>query len=87
MTDEVIGGTSIVHGRGDIKKRDFIRALLPVEGSELDRVAGVSKVFEIHTLHDTTLVNIETGNDPDRQRHQILAAWIADTRIARAPRA
>jgi hypothetical protein len=45
------------------------------------------EVLKVDALNHATMVNVEAGNHPDRQAHQIRAAWIAETKIARAPRA
>ena len=47
----------------NIQKNQFIRALLFVLTSDLDRIASVLKVDEIHALDHSARVNVETGDD------------------------
>src|SRR5690606_41645501 len=50
-------------------------------------VARVAQPLEVDALHDTPGRHVEARDDAHHDVHQILAAWIALTRIARAPSA
>jgi hypothetical protein len=43
--------------------------LFAIQRGKLHRVSSVLKVFEIHAFDNATTIDIETGNNPDRQSH------------------
>ena len=47
----------------DVQKDKFIGSLLVVDLRRLHRVAGITQVEEVHAFHNSTIFNIETGND------------------------
>jgi hypothetical protein len=49
----------------DVEEDDLVGALLVVAGRELDRVAGVDQVDEVHALHDAPGVHVQTRDDTD----------------------
>ena len=52
----------------------------------VDGIPGIAEVQEIDALDHSTIGDVETGNHADGDAHdQIRAAWIALTRMARAP--
>jgi hypothetical protein len=55
--------------RGDVKKREFVGALIVIATCNLDRITGVTNANEINPFYDPAPINIETGNDSLGQRH------------------
>src|SRR5690606_4750796 len=84
--NDVIGGGAVVDGGGDVEEGDLVRPLRRVVRGEFDGVAHVAQVLEVHALDDAPGGDVETRDDACCE-HQSLAAWIADTRMARAPSA
>jgi hypothetical protein len=90
--DDVVGGRPVVDRGRHVEERDLVGALLVVGAGQLDRVARVAQVEEVHALDHAPGGDVEAGDDPDGEgrvggRHdQSLAAWIGLTRMARAPR-
>ena len=50
--------------RGDVEEHELVGALGVVAGGQLDRVAGVAQVDEVHALDDAAVVDVEAGDDP-----------------------
>ena len=50
--------------RGDVEEDQLVGALGVVAGGQLDRVAGVAQVDEVHALDDAAGVDVEAGDDP-----------------------
>ncbi len=85
-TNHVVGRRPVVDGGRDIQEGDLVGALLVVLAGELDGIPGIAEVQEIDALDHSTIGDVETGNHADGDAHdQIRAAWIALTRMARAP--
>ena len=61
--DQVEKGSAVLVGRGDVEKGDLVRASLTVALRRLDRIAGITKADEIDALHDTPVLDVETGDD------------------------
>ena len=53
-------------GRGDVVKHQFIGAALAVVAGQRHRVRDVLDSFKIDALHDTSVADVETGNDAFR---------------------
>jgi hypothetical protein len=82
---DVVGRRAVVHRRGHVEEGQLVGALSEVEGGELDGIAHVAQVLEVHALDDAAGGHVEARDDTSCERHQSLALWIAVTRIARAP--
>jgi hypothetical protein len=74
VPDQIVGGGSVIHRCRDIEKRDLISPLSAIERRQLHRVSGILEIFKLHTLDDTTSIDIQTGNDPNGEGHQMRAA-------------
>src|SRR5690606_29197099 len=85
--DGLVGRGTILDGRGDVEEGDLVCTLLVVLRGELDGVARVAQPLEVDALHDAPRRDVEARDDAGDDAHQILAAWMALTRIARAPSA
>ena len=68
-TNHIKGGFSPLDGGGDVEECDLISTLCAIPRGELDGVALIDKVLKINTLDDPAGVDVETGNDADRERH------------------
>ena len=82
---DVVGRRALVDGRGDVEEGELVGALREVLARELDRIAHVAEVLEVDALDDAAGGDVEARDDAADEAHQSLAAWIAVTRIARAP--
>lgn len=69
LLDYVKQQTSIVGACSDIQKGDFIGALLIVFPRNFDRIPSVSQGDEIDALHDTSISDIEAGNNSLGKTH------------------
>jgi hypothetical protein len=54
---------------GDIEKGNLVSARLVIAAGNLYRVSSITDADEIHALDNTTLVNIEAGNNALGQWH------------------
>ena len=63
------GGPALVRGR-DVEEGQLVGALGVVHLGELDRVAGVAQLLEVDALDDPAGVDVEAGDDPDREGHR-----------------
>ena len=61
---------ALVAARGDVEKRELVRALLVVAARDLDRIAGVAQADEIDAFDDAPGVDVEAGNDALGEAHQ-----------------
>ena len=52
--------------RGDVEEHDLVGALGVVATGQLDRIAGVDEIDEVHALDDPTGVHVEAGDDAGR---------------------
>ena len=50
--------------RGDVEEDELVGALGVVAGRELDRIAGVAQVDEVHALDHAAGVDVEARDDP-----------------------
>ena len=48
-----------------------------VAGGQLDRIAGVAQVDEVHALDDPAAVDVEAGDHPDRAHAASAYPWLA----------
>jgi hypothetical protein len=62
VSNQVIGGATVIDGRGHIQKRDFVCPLFPIESRELYRVTSVLKVVELYPFDNSPPVDIQAGN-------------------------
>ena len=69
MPDKLERGVARFQRGADIKKSQLIRALFAIERRKFYRISRILKVLKVHTLHNPTAVDVETGNDPDGQGH------------------
>ena len=86
----VVGRRAVVDGRRDVEEGELVGALLVVARGEFDGVAGVAQVQEVDALDDAAGGHVEARDHTDGERScgaHSRAAWIALTRIARAPSA
>jgi hypothetical protein len=67
--NDVVGRVAVVDRRRHVEEGDLVRTLLVVAAGELDRVAGVAQVLEIHALHDAPGGNIEARDHAHRNGH------------------
>src|SRR6185503_8815849 len=65
-------------GGGDVEEDDLVSALVLVAHGQLDGVAGVAQVHELHALHHPALVHVEAGDHAPEQ-HQASASWPSRT--------
>ena len=70
--DHVNHRVAVGAGCGHIQEGDLVGALTIVFGRQLHRVARILEVFEMHTLHHATGVNVQARDDSYRQRHASL---------------
>ncbi len=82
---DVVGRRALIDGRRHVEERQLVGALGEVLPGELDGIAHVAQVLEVHALDDPAVGDVEARDDTADEAHQSLAAWIAVTRIARAP--
>src|SRR5690606_31915035 len=59
---------AIVAGGGNVKKGEFVGALLVVAARDLDGVTGIDQIDEVHALYNPPCRNVETGDDAPRKR-------------------
>ena len=52
-----------IAGRGDVQKREFVRALRVVARGDFHRITGVAQFHKIHAFDDAATGDIQTGND------------------------
>ena len=64
--DDVVGRRTLAAARGDVEKGQLVRALAAVPSGQLDGVPRVAQAGEVHALDDPALVDVEAGDDPDR---------------------
>ena len=62
------GGPALV-GRGDVEEGQLVGALRVVPSGELDRVAGVAEVLEVHALDHPAGVDVEARDDAYGETH------------------
>src|SRR5438309_567649 len=67
--DDVVGGLPVAGAGGDIEEGELVGALRVVDPGHLHRVPGVDEVHEVDALDDPAGVDVQTGDDPDRQAH------------------
>jgi hypothetical protein len=61
--DDVQDNVTLI-GRGrNIKKRDFVGALLVVAAGNLDRITGITQTDKVGPLDDTASRDVKTGNN------------------------
>ena len=60
---ELDGGGAIVARCRDVEEYDLVGALLVVALRELDRVARIAQVHEIHALDDAPVLHVHAGDD------------------------
>ncbi len=65
----VVGGLPVAGGRGDVQEGQLVGALGVVELGHLDRVARVAQVLEVDALDDPAGVDVQAGDDTDREGH------------------
>ena len=61
--DDVDHGVARIGRGGDVEKDELVRALIVVETSQLNRVAGVAEFEKLNTLDDAAVRHIEARND------------------------
>ena len=59
--------------RRDVEERQLVGTLGVVDGGHLDRVAGVAQVLEVDALHHPPGVDVQAGDHPNRDAHQLAA--------------
>ena len=91
--EHLLGGTShhvvrrlaVAAARGDVEERQLVGALRVVGPGQLDRVTGVAQVDEVDALDDPTGVDVEAGDDADRDAHRTLMRGSTDELVDVAP--
>ncbi len=63
------GGRAALVGGGDVEEGQLVGALGVVLPGQLDRVAGVAQVAEVHPLDDAPGVDVEAGDHADGETH------------------
>ena len=56
-------------GGRDVEEGQLVGTLGVVAPGQLDRVAGVAEVLEVHALDDAPRVDVEAGDDADGEAH------------------
>ena len=67
--DHVEGGGATLVGGGDVEEGELVGALGVVDMAELDRIAGITQVEEVHALDHPATVDVEAGDDTDGDAH------------------
>ena len=62
--DHVVGRRAVVAGRRYVEKHQLVRPLRVVQLRQLHRVAGVAQLDERDALHDASVIDVETRDDP-----------------------
>ena len=60
--DDVDDRVAGVRRRGDVEEHELVGALGVVAGGQLDGIAGVAEVDEVHALDDAAGVDVEAGD-------------------------
>src|SRR5690606_8818555 len=60
----------VARRRRDVEERQLVGTLRVVPRGELDRVARVAQVLEVHALDDASGVDVEAGDHADRHGHE-----------------
>ena len=55
-------GGAIVARRRDVEEYDLVGALLVIALCELDRVARIAQIHEVHALDDAPVLYVHAGN-------------------------
>ena len=58
---------ALLMGCGDVEKAKFIGACGVIRLGNLDGIARITKVDEVHTLDDAAILHIKAGNEPGFQ--------------------
>ena len=69
LRDDVVHSRSVRAAGGDIEKDQLVSALFAVGPGERNRVTGVSKVDEVDTLDDSSVIDVEAGDYTDGKSH------------------
>ena len=69
MFDDVDHGLTLIGTRCYVKKRDLVGAFFVVTAGDLDRIAGITNINKFDAFDNTSIVNIEAGNDSFGQGH------------------
>jgi hypothetical protein len=67
--DHLHDRVALVAGRRDVEEGELVGAGGIVAARDLDRVAGVAQLDEIHALHHAAGVHVEAGNEALGERH------------------
>ncbi len=60
---------AVVRRRGDVEEAEFIRPSGVIGFRRLDRITRIDQINEVHALDDTTVFDIEAGNDAGFEGH------------------
>ena len=59
---ELDGGGTVIRGGRDVEEDYLVSALAVIDARELDGVAGIAQVHEVHALHHTAVLHVEAGD-------------------------
>ena len=68
--DDLEHGGPACRRRGDVKESQLVGTLAVVGSGELDGIASITQVFKVDALDDPTVVDVQAGDDADRDIHQ-----------------
>src|SRR5699024_3608200 len=66
---DVVGRRAVAAARRDVEEGQLVGPLPAVATGELDGVAGVAEVLEVHSLDHPARVDVEAGDDTDGEGH------------------
>ena len=68
--DHVVEETARLDARADVEKGELVGALGVVAPRDLDRIAGIAQVDEVHALDDAAGGDVEAGDDAFGESHE-----------------
>ena len=63
-------GVTLLVAGGDVEEAELVRARRIIGPGGLHRVAGVDQIDEVDSLHDTAVLDVETGDDAGLEAHE-----------------
>ena len=85
-SDDIDHGVPAVRRGGDVVENQLVGPFAVVAGGQLNRVAGIAEVLELHPLDHPTGIDVEAGNDPHGSHARAARAAHSSRAAARSSR-
>ena len=75
--DNVENGVAVLVAGRDVEEAQLVGPRRVIGGSRLYGIAGIDQVDEVHTLHHTSILDVEAGNDAHFQHRSVIAPQVS----------